>query len=166
MSNHLSKIFIFGCKSEARAIAHSLKTFGCEDVEWYRPWTYSDIQQDIDDKYSSYLNIKIAFDDGFVEEKIAGSHCFVFTSNFRIIDVSNFGDNVIAINFHNSRLPSHKGIHPLHWQIRDGLKNIFVSAHKISEEVDSGGLILRSRIKRKRTMLFHCSTLSIVKLIG
>ena len=131
MSNHLSKIFIFGCKSEARAIAHSLKTFGCEDVEWYRPWTYSDIQQDIDDKYSSYLNIKIAFDDGFVEEKIAGSHCFVFTSNFRIIDVSNFGDNVIAINFHNSRLPSTRDP-PFALANQRWFEKYFVSAHKIS----------------------------------
>ena len=146
----MSNFILLGCKSEARAIAHALKTSCIDNILWFNPRSYSAYERSLDLAFSSNYKIPLASDFSHLENLIAHeySDAIILLANFRKIDTSILPCNMMCINFHNSKLPDYKGIHPIHWQIRDGSAYIWLSVHLATDQIDSGPLLLRTKVKR------------------
>lgn len=50
------------------------------------------------------------------------------------------------INFHYAPLPEYRGANPLFWMIKEGVAETGVTVHRMTEEIDEGPVLLRSRI--------------------
>ena len=50
-----------------------------------------------------------------------------------------------CFNLHPSALPQYRGPSPIFWQLRDGLRDGAVSVHRMTAQLDSGGLLLQLR---------------------
>ncbi len=53
----------------------------------------------------------------------------------------------LALNLHPSRLPAYRGPTPLFWQLRDGLEQIGVTLHHLSDELDAGAVCLQQSVR-------------------
>lgn len=51
-----------------------------------------------------------------------------------------------AVNFHTSLLPKHRGGTPTRWVIRYGERETGITVHELSEEYDTGGIILQEKL--------------------
>ena len=52
--------------------------------------------------------------------------------------------SITSINLHGGPLPTYRGGSPIMWQIINGEKRIGISLHELSEEIDTGDVILES----------------------
>jgi len=53
-----------------------------------------------------------------------------------------------SFNLHPSMLPAYRGPTPLFWQYRAGEKNLSISLHKITNELDAGNIILQKSFSK------------------
>jgi len=53
-----------------------------------------------------------------------------------------------AINLHHSKLPAYRGGNPLLWQVMDGVSDIGVSVHRLSERADEGDVFAQLTFER------------------
>lgn len=58
------------------------------------------------------------------------------------------------VNFHYAPLPEFRGANPLFWMIKEGSKEIGVTVHKMTEELDQGPIILESRMPLNKGVTF------------
>ena len=102
--------------------------------------------------FSDFVGISITRDNEDLEPCLACKYpdCVILISNFRKININYFSSDTLCLNFHNSKLPDYKGIHPVPWQIRDGASVIWLSVHIVTIDLDSGPIVLRTRVKRMK----------------
>ena len=68
--------------------------------------------------------------------------------------------NATLVNYHNSILPLHRGMHPEAWQIFDNDIQTGVTWHYITKEIDAGPIISQSKIALEQTM----TSISLLKI--
>ena len=61
-----------------------------------------------------------------------------------VLDTLSLG----AMNLHHSLLPAYRGGNPLLWQVIDGVSDIGVSVHRLSEKADHGYLFSQIAFER------------------
>ncbi|MFA4867118.1 MAG: formyltransferase family protein [Pedobacter sp.] len=79
---------------------------------------------------------------------------FPFKLPERILNISGKG----MFNVHFSKLPSYKGADPLFWQLKNGLKEVSLSIHKMTSEFDEGPISFS-----KELLLFPGENYGLVK---
>lgn len=52
-----------------------------------------------------------------------------------------------CVNIHPSLLPAYRGPHPVFWQLKAGEKRMGVSLHRVTDEWDSGEIILQTEVQ-------------------
>ncbi|PID54429.1 MAG: formyl transferase [Micrococcales bacterium] len=60
-----------------------------------------------------------------------------------LLEVARLG----AVNVHDSLLPTYAGFGSVNWVIRDGLDHIGLTVHYMTEELDTGPIILQTRLE-------------------
>ncbi|MFQ6103922.1 MAG: methionyl-tRNA formyltransferase [Candidatus Glassbacteria bacterium] len=95
------------------------------------------------------LDVRLIEDVGMMRELIEQSACDLMVSvgflkiiPADILRVPRLG----AINIHGGLLPKYRGRAPISWALLNGEKTIGITVHYMSEEVDSGDIILQHRI--------------------
>jgi methionyl-tRNA formyltransferase len=91
---------------------------------------------------------------------------FVFSFPYKIPDAVLNMPKLEFINFHPSILPSYRGPDPLFWQIKNGVKETGITAHKMDTDFDTGPIvhIEKENITSNDTYGFLESKLSITLL--
>lgn len=67
---------------------------------------------------------------------------FPFKFPERILSIPERG----TFNVHYSRLPSYKGAAPLFWQLKNGLKEVGLTVHKMTAKIDEGPAVFSKEI--------------------
>ena len=83
------------------------------------------------------------------EERMRGLACdVILVAGFRRLIPSNIIQlaRSAAVNFHTSLLPKHRGGTPTRWVIRNGESETGITVHELSEEYDTGGIVLQERL--------------------
>lgn len=57
----------------------------------------------------------------------------------------NQGD-VASLNIHPSLLPQYRGPAPLFWQLRDGMREIGVTLHHVTSQIDGGDIVTQTKV--------------------
>jgi methionyl-tRNA formyltransferase len=57
----------------------------------------------------------------------------------------NQGD-VAPLNIHPSLLPQYRGPAPLFWQLRDGMREIGVTLHHVTSQIDGGDIVTQTKV--------------------
>ncbi len=69
--------------------------------------------------------------------------CYAWKLPPEVLKIPSMG----ALNCHPSLLPAYRGPVPIFWQYRDGVQNIGLSIHQMTEELDAGDLIAQGIIR-------------------
>ena len=54
--------------------------------------------------------------------------------------------SIAALNIHPSRLPRYRGPTPVFWQLRDGMREIGVTLHHMTTQIDAGDIVAQTSI--------------------
>ncbi|MCW8331526.1 hypothetical protein MD588_22270 [Photobacterium sp. SDRW27] len=54
-----------------------------------------------------------------------------------VFDFATYG----TVNLHAAALPHYRGPHPIYWQIRSGEKQLLLTAHRVTQKIDSGDIL-------------------------
>ncbi|PSW05261.1 methionyl-tRNA formyltransferase [Photobacterium lipolyticum] len=54
-----------------------------------------------------------------------------------VFDFATYG----TVNLHAAGLPHYRGPHPVYWQLRNGEKQLLLTAHRVIQEIDSGDIL-------------------------
>ncbi|WP_295701667.1 phosphoribosylglycinamide formyltransferase [Helicobacter mastomyrinus] len=89
-----------------------------------------------------------SFDEAMIALLKAHHIDYVFLAGFMRILTPLFTQSFQAINIHPSFLPAHKGAHAIRDSFNDETDYGGVSVHWVSEELDSGDIILQEKIAK------------------
>ncbi len=53
---------------------------------------------------------------------------------------------IAALNIHPSRLPAYRGPAPVFWQLRDGMREIGVTLHHMTSQIDAGDIVAQTNV--------------------
>ena len=53
---------------------------------------------------------------------------------------------IAALNIHPSRLPAYRGPAPVFWQLRDGVREIGVTLHHMTSQIDTGNIVAQTDV--------------------
>jgi len=53
---------------------------------------------------------------------------------------------IAALNIHPSRLPEYRGPAPVFWQLRDGMREIGVTLHHMTSQIDAGNIVAQTDV--------------------
>ena len=53
---------------------------------------------------------------------------------------------IAALNIHPSRLPAYRGPAPLFWQLKDGMREIGVTVHHMTSQIDAGDIVSQTDV--------------------
>lgn len=62
------------------------------------------------------------------------------------IPVERFPNKIRKYNIHCGKLPEYAGMMPIFWQMLDGKENITITIHDLAPEIDTGGIIIESKM--------------------
>ena len=54
--------------------------------------------------------------------------------------------SIAALNIHPSKLPKYRGPTPLFWQLRDGMREIGVTLHHMTTQIDAGNIVTQTSV--------------------
>lgn len=69
--------------------------------------------------------------------------CFAYRVPPRLLRLPQHG----FLNLHPSLLPAYRGPFPLFWQLRDGLRELGVTVHRMDEALDEGPIALQTTVR-------------------
>ena len=105
-----------------------------------------------------------AFDGALVERIKSYDPDLVVLSGFMRILTEVFTDNIRSINLHPSLLPKYKGANAIETSFASGDAVCGVSVHRVSNELDSGEIILQKSFVREPDETLESFTKKIKKL--
>lgn len=117
-----------------------------ESNVWIRPYTESFVR-----------NLGLDIKKNIVFDPLKASSfkiCFLLGYT-KILKLDDLGHATSYFVIHESDLPQGKGFSPIIWQILEGKKEIDICLLEVSEKVDSGDIILKSKIKFQGTELYE-----------
>lgn len=78
-----------------------------------------------------------------LQPDVALVSCFAYRIPGPLLELPSHG----FFNLHPSLLPAYRGPYPLFWQLRDGLREIGLTVHRLEEALDTGPIALQETVR-------------------
>lgn len=151
----IKKIFFLNTKARTRIQDKLRKAFFLFSPADLLHSVWSSFMQRVRPLLSSHhLSFETAYKISRISllEKLKGVAPFDVLVSFNnpvILDAPILSLAPLAVNVHNGRLPEYRGLYTPLWQILNGEKDITVTVHTMTEEIDKGKILMEQALPVK-----------------